>query len=204
MIKLILQKISSGLLVVAGVVGVVFFLFNVLPGDPARMMLGQRADVASVEAINRDLGRDLPPMKQFLLYANDLSPLSILNTVDSSSRIFADNAKYGKIVSLIPLGEKKVVLKSPYLRRSYQSQERVTTVLMDALPGTIVLSFAALLFAAVVGIALGVLSALRFQKFEDHFTLIISVLGMSVPSFFAGILIAWLFGFVLHDVAWML
>jgi peptide/nickel transport system permease protein len=199
LIKLVLQKISSGLLVVAGVVGVVFFLFNVLPGDPARMMLGQRADVASIEAINRDLGRDLPPTKQFLLYANDLSPLSILNTVDSSSRIFADNAKYGKIVSLIPLGEKKVVLKAPYLRRSYQSQERVTTVLMDALPGTIVLSFAALLFAAVVGIALGVLSALRFQKFEDHFTLIISVLGMSVPSFFAGILIAWLFGFVLHD-----
>ena len=59
-----------------GVILVVFFLFNVLPGDPARMMLGQRADIASVEAINRDLGRDKPLTLQLVNYLNDLSPVS--------------------------------------------------------------------------------------------------------------------------------
>ena len=44
-----------GLLVLLGVITVVFLLFNVLPGDPARMMLGQRADQASIDAINKDL-----------------------------------------------------------------------------------------------------------------------------------------------------
>ena len=54
--RFILKRLSYGILVLFGVIVVVFFLFNVLPGDPARMMLGQRADIASVQAINRDLG----------------------------------------------------------------------------------------------------------------------------------------------------
>ena len=72
MLKLILRKLIYGLLVIAGVICVVFFLFNILPGDPARMMLGQRADISSVDAINRELGRDLPLFTQFRYYVNDL------------------------------------------------------------------------------------------------------------------------------------
>lgn len=181
---------------ILGVVCVVFFLFNVLPGDPARMMLGQRADLSSVKAIEKELGRDLPLGKQFLLYLNDLMPVSLHAQTDSSSRIFADATKYGAMTRLFSLGEKGLYLKKPYLRRSYQSQQRVTDVLMDALPGTVILSLAALLFAACTGILLGTWSALRFQQWPDRLSLLISVLGMSVPSFFAGIIIAWLFGFV--------
>ena len=199
MIKLFVQKILSGLLVVLGVICIVFFLFNVLPGDPARMMLGQRADLSSVEAINHDLGRDLPLHQQFFLYLNDVSPLSIVHRTDSTSRYFASREKYGTVYT-IPLGsDLGLAFKKPYLRRSYQSQEQVTAVLMDALPGTVVLSIAALLFAAVIGVGLGIWSSLHYQKLQDHLTLLISVLGMSVPSFFAGILMAWLFGFVLAD-----
>ena len=58
MLRFIIKRLWYGLLVLLGVVTVVFILFNILPGDPARMMLGQRADIASVEAINKDLGRD--------------------------------------------------------------------------------------------------------------------------------------------------
>ncbi len=200
MVRLVLNKLAAGVLVIFGVICIVFFLFNVLPGDPARMMLGQRADLASVEAINRDLGRDLPLTQQFFLYLNDVSPVSIMHQSDTLSRCFADETKYGNMY-LLPLGKSYgLAVKKPYLRRSYQSQERVTEVLMDALPGTVVLSFAALIFAAIVGIGLGVWSALNFQKLADHVSIFISVLGMSVPSFFAGILIAWLFGFVWTDI----
>jgi hypothetical protein len=51
-------------------------LFHLLPGDPARMMLGQRADIASVEAINKDLGLDRPLIIQYLGFLNDVAPFS--------------------------------------------------------------------------------------------------------------------------------
>jgi peptide/nickel transport system permease protein len=199
MLSYILRKSGYGILVIAGVVTVVFFLFNVLPGDPARMMLGQRADVASVDAINRELGRDKPLTVQYLLYINDLSPLSWHHLTDSTSSIFLSKEKYGNTVKLIPGKDHALVLKIPYLRRSYQSHERVTVILADALPGTAILSFAALIFAALVGIALGVWAALRHGTWSDFTAMLLAVLGMSVPSFFAGIIIAWLFGFVWSD-----
>ncbi|MFN0188511.1 MAG: ABC transporter permease [Bacteroidia bacterium] len=199
MLKLLVNKIFYGFLVTLGVVIVVFFLFTVLPGDPARMMLGQRADLVSVEIINRELGKDQPIFKQFLKYANDLSPLCILDTKNPDSRIYYDKEKYGRGVDLIQFTQRALILKAPYLGRSYQSRESVSAILFDALPGTAILAIASLLFAAFFGIILGVWSALRYQKWDDHLTMIVSVLGMSVPSFFAGIVIAWLFGFVWHD-----
>ena len=65
-----------------GVVTLVFFLFNILPGDPARMMLGEHADAESIEIINRDLGRDKPVSLQYLNYLNDLLPISLHNNLD--------------------------------------------------------------------------------------------------------------------------
>jgi peptide/nickel transport system permease protein len=195
-----LKKFGNGLLIIFGVVTVVFFLFNILPGDPARMMLGQRADVASIDAINKELGRDLPVSKRFALYVNDLSPISLNNTVDSSSHAFADSKKYGSFTSIAHFSKYALILKVPYLSRSYQSQDLVMGILTDALPGTALLAVVALALAAVIGIALGIWSALRYQQWPDKLNMFISVLGMSVPSFFAGIVIAWLFGFVWSDV----
>ena len=58
MIRYSLHKIAYGLAVLAGVIVVVFFLFNILPGDPARMTLGQRPDVQSLEAVRKEFGLD--------------------------------------------------------------------------------------------------------------------------------------------------
>ncbi len=199
MIKLILKRTTSGLLIIFGVVTVVFVLFNVLPADPARMMLGQRSDVASIEAINKQLGLNLPLSKRYLLYINDISPVSVYNNVDSNSITYVSREKYGSYFIIAHSADNSLVIKKPYLGRSYQSQELVSTILLDALPGTVVLSIVALFFAAVVGIVLGVWSATRYQQWPDYLNLFISIIGMSVPSFFAGILIAWFFGFVLSD-----
>jgi peptide/nickel transport system permease protein len=49
--KFLIKRLLYGLLVLFGVITLVFILFNILPGDPARMMLGQRADISSVDAI---------------------------------------------------------------------------------------------------------------------------------------------------------
>src|SRR5690349_3882891 len=116
MLLYIAKKLAYSLLVMFGVVTVVFLLFNVLPGDPARMMLGQRADVSSIEAINKDLGRDKPLSVQYLLYINDLSPVSYHDIADTNSSIYLNKEKYGSTLRLLPGNEHTLVLKVPYLR----------------------------------------------------------------------------------------
>ncbi len=198
--RFILKRFWYGLLVMFGVVIVVFFLFNILPGDPARMMLGQRADSASVAAINRDLGRDRPVMVQFAGYLNDLSPLSFHDVTNRSSYWYPDPGKYGKVLPLITVGNTTMVLKEPCLRRSYQSKRAVTEILAEAFTGTAVLALAAMAFAVVAGIGIGIVCALYRNSFIDRISLVFSVLGMSLPSFFVAILNAWIFAFLLAGI----
>lgn len=195
----ILKRIYYGFFVLLGVVTLVFVLFTILPGDPARMMLGQRADISSVEAINRELGRDQPLMLQYLAFVNDLSPVSWHNTSSPGSFWYPDSAKYAPFISIVKVGNTKILLKKPYLRRSYQSKRKVSEILAQAFPNTMLLATVAMGFAAIIGIFLGIVTALRKGTWVDQVTTIISVLGMSLPSFFAAIIIAWLFAFVLAD-----
>ena len=188
-----------GILVLLGVVVVVFFLFNVLPGDPARLMMGQRADKSQLEIINRDLGLDKPVGMQFLLYLNDLSPISVHSPSDESSIFYLDSAKYDG-TKLFSVGEDRVLLlKQPYLRRSYHTKRKVSELIWDALPETAVLALASILLASLLGIFLGIIAALHKGTWVDNFALVFSAIGMSGPSFFVALIIAWLFGFVWGD-----
>ena len=60
-----------------GVVTVIFFLFNVLPGDPAQMMLGQNENSDQLNMVKKKYGFDKSLSEQYFLYINDLSPISI-------------------------------------------------------------------------------------------------------------------------------
>lgn len=195
-----LKRLLYGLLVILGVVTLVFFLFNILPGDPARMMLGQRADAESIEMINRDLGRDKPVGLQFLNYLNDLAPLSFHNNSDQTDYFYLDPDKYAPYTTLLKIKNTSVVLKAPYMRRSYQSKRKVSEIIATAFPQTALLALVAMTFALIVGITFGVISALYKDSWVDRLTLVLSTLGMSLPSFFAAILIAWFFAYVLAEV----
>ena len=199
MLRYICKRLFYGVLVLLGVVTLVFFLFNILPGDPARMMLGQRADAESIAVINRDLGRDKPVGLQYLNYLNDLLPLSLHNNSDPQHYFYLAPEKYAPCTTLLKMGSTSLVLKAPYLRRSYQSQRKVSEIIGTAFPQTALLAVVAMLFALAVGIVLGVVSALHKDSWIDRLTLVLSTLGMSLPSFFAAILIAWLFAYVLAD-----
>ncbi len=199
MVKFILRRIWYGILVLFGVITLVFFLFNILPGDPARMMLGQRADIASVEAINRELGLDEPVHKQYLRFVNDISPLSIHTYNDPQSLWYADTSKYAPWIPVMTAGNKLLLIKKPYLGRSYQSKRKVSEILSQAFPNTMILATVSMTFAVIVSLTVGVISAIRKGSFFDHASLFIAVLGMSLPSFFAAILMAWLFAYVWAD-----
>jgi len=199
-IKFILKRLFYGFLVLLGVISVVFLLFNVLPGDPARMMLGQRADQASIDAINRDLGRDKAMTTQFLIYLNDLSPVSIHDPSNSEHYLYLSPEKYSSHIKLFPVSVSKIlVLKFPYLRRSYITKRKVSDIVIETLPETALLAFAAITFGAVFGILVGIFSAIKKNSWFDKSSLIFAIFGMALPSFFMGLLIAWFFGFVLRD-----
>ncbi len=198
MIRFIAKRLMYGFLVLAGVVTVVFLLFNVLPGDPARMLMGQRADEESLKIIQKDLGLDQPLSTQFVMYLNDLSPLSVHDT-DKEHYLYLDNEKYD-YSELMTYGESSVlVFKTPYLRRSYGTKRKVSETMADSMLETGVLALAAMLFAAILGITFGIISALKKDTWVDGSLLFVSILGMSVPSFYSALIIAWIFGFLLDD-----
>ena len=188
MIYYFLKRTSYSLIVLFGVVSLVFILFSIIPGDPARMMLGQRSDEESLKAIKKDLGLDKPKYVQYLKYLNDLSPLS-WHTKDASSFFYFDKENYNSSARVFQTNEHVLVIKMPYLRRSYQSKKPVLDILTETLPNTFILAFTAIILAALGGIALGIVSALKKDSWFDRSALIFSALGMSVPSFFAAILI---------------
>jgi peptide/nickel transport system permease protein len=72
-------------------------------------------------------------------------------------------------------------------------------MLMQALPGTLILAIAAMFVATLIGIPLGVLAAVKQNTGWDTSAIFSSILGISAPSFFMGIVIAYVFGFVLSD-----
>lgn len=199
MIRFILRRLLYGFLVLWGVVTVIFFLFNILPGDPARMLLGQRSDVSSVEAITKDLGLDKPIPIQYLKFLNDLSPVSYHNYLDGENYWYFKASDYGNSVKLIPISDSWISLKLPYLRTSYQSKRKVSSIIAEAFPKTLLLASSSIIIAMIIGIFLGIPAALYKDSLLDRFLLVFSSFGMSIPSFFAAIIMAWLFAFVLAD-----
>lgn len=191
MFKFILHKLAYGFAVLLGVVVVVFFLFNILPSDPARMTQGQRSDVQSLEAVRKEFGLDKPVSVQFFMYINDLSPIAI-HQKDSTTQA---KYHYQKIFSIS--SSQVLAVKIPYLRRSYQTKREVTSILAQTVPNTFVLAITAMIFASIIGIILGVLAAVYKNTWIDQSAIAASILGISAPSFFAGIIIAWFFGFLL-------
>ena len=198
MLSYILNKIGYAILTLFGVTTVIFFLFNVLPGDPAQMMLGQNESEEQLQAVRAKYGFDQPLSTQYFYYLNDLSPISFHSTQKEDYTYLAEE-KYNAAV-LFSLNETDVALKTPYLRESFQKNgQKVSSVIAETLPNTFVLAVSAIVIALLIGIFFGIISALKKDSALDKTIQVLSTLGMSVPSFFSAILFAWLFGYVLHE-----
>ena len=194
----IIKKLGYAILTLLGIITVIFLLFNVLPGDPARMMLDQKEDPEQLAKVRKKYGFDKPLIIQYFYYLNDLSPISFHHTAPTHYTHLSPG-KY-KASTLFTIGKTNIALKKPYLRESFQKTgKRVSQVIAETLPNTVVLAISAITIAIILGILLGIISAQVKDSWLDNLIQIISTLGMSVPSFFSAILFAWLFGFVLHE-----
>ena len=159
-------------------------------GDPARMIVGQTGDKKTMDNIRKDLYLDQPKWKQFMLYLNDVSPICFHSQANIDKK---------KLNGFFIGGNTKMGLKFPYLRKSYQTKKEVGKMLIEALPGTLLLAFAAMLFATFFGILLGTIAAVKKGTWLDTSAVFTSIIGISAPSFFMAILIAYFFGVVLHN-----
>lgn len=155
----IVRQFLYSIIIIAGVLTVTFCLLYIIPGDPARMMLGQRADVASVEAVREELGLNKPIYVQYIK--------------------FMGNAFQGD------------------LGRSYATNREVVKTILEKLPATALLSLSALFISAVLGILIGIVSAVKKYTMLDNAAMILALFGISFPSFAFGLIMALVFGHLL-------
>ncbi|MCI4667668.1 MAG: ABC transporter permease [Bacteroidia bacterium] len=184
MLSMIFKRLGQGILVIWGIVSLLFLIFFAL-GDPTDYLVEDNADEATKQAIRAKYGLDKSVGAQYLTYLNKLSPIGTLDSLDKETVTH---------LAVFPTTDQAVfAIKVPGLGRSFQSNAPVARLVGQKLEGTLILAGAAILFAGFLGIFLGVIAALNQGKFWDQFILSFSVTGISAPSFFMGVLIAWLF-----------
>ena len=187
--RYLLRKIASAIAVLLGVVFLIFALFILFP-SAEEITAGQRADEATKAAMKAEMGLDLPKSQQLLIYLRDLSPISINNKPAPDYSGLA-----------IHLSDSKdLYFKLPYLRKSYLSKRSVGDILSEAFIGSAVLAVFAMGIAMLLGIGGGIISALSPSSWSDRFFITFATLGISLPSFFVAVIIAWFFGFVIKDM----
>lgn len=155
MVSYIVRRLLLSIPALIGVVVIVFVLARLLPGDPCRQELGERATDQVCDAWNEAAG------------LNDAIHIQLIRYVQQ--------------------------LASGDLGTSIRYSRPVTELLIDRLPTTVELAFYALLFAVVVGIALGLAAALRRNSKTDVGSMMIANLGVSIPVFVLGLLLQYVF-----------
>ncbi|BDG61806.1 ABC transporter permease [Caldinitratiruptor microaerophilus] len=145
-----------------GILVAVFFLIRLIPGDPARVIAGERATTEQVEAIRHELGLDQPLPVQFWRFLGG-------------------------------------VLQGD-LGKSIQSKVPVVEELLDRYPATIELTLAAMLLATVVGVLVGIISAVYRNTLLDWGSMTLALLGVSMPVFWLGLVLLMVFAV---DLRWL-
>jgi len=146
---------------------VVFFLFNLLPGDPARLTCGKACTPEIIEANRHRLGLDEPPLTQYVKFV---------------SAIFV-----GRTFS--PDSPAPIICDAPCLGYSFNRHEQVMTLITQAAPVTFWLAIGAFILWITAGISLGIFAALNHGRWPDRLVMTISLIGYSLPAFFLGLLL---------------
>lgn len=165
------RKIALALFTLWGVATLVFFLFTIVPGDSAQMMLGKREDPEALTAVRAKYGLDKPVVVQYINYLGRILPFD-------TSEGFS--------------------LSAPDLGESFQRQgQSVSGLIAATFPNTALLAATSIGFAVLLGMFLGAVAAYNEGSWIDHALTTLSSLGMSLPSFFTAVLLAWVFAYLL-------
>ena len=160
MLSYVLRRLFLSIPTVFLVVTLVFFAFQIIPGDAARMYAGDQASVAAVEAIRVELGLDQPVGAQYLSYLKRLA-----------------NGDLGT---------------------SFITRRPVTVEIGTRFANTAILAVGAITASTFLGTCMGVIAALHRGKWLDHLLSVLAVGGISIPVFWLGLLLMFLFSLRLH------
>ena len=162
----ILRRIILSIPVLFGILFATFTLGRLIPGDPCRAMLGEKATDTVCDEFNTRHGLDKPILVQFGYYVNEVA-----------------HGDFG---------------------RSFRFSKPVTELLIERLPITVELSFSALLVSLLIGIPLGVISAVKHNTWVDVLTMLWANTGVSMPVFWLGLMLAYVFALALKDTPFQL
>ncbi|MBT8208319.1 MAG: ABC transporter permease [Acidimicrobiia bacterium] len=159
MVQYVARRLLYAIPVLIGILLVTFILARLIPGDPCKSILGEKATPAVCEVFAENKGLNEPMPVQLALYAQDV--------------IQGD------------LGD------------SIRFSRPVAQILVERLPMTIELSTAALFLALLVGIPLGIISAMKHNTSVDVGTMVFANVGVSMPVFWLGLMLIYLFAALL-------
>jgi peptide/nickel transport system permease protein len=179
MTRYLARRLAWAVFTVWAVVTASFFVNNVLPSDPARMVAGPQARPADVARIREQLGLDRPVHVQYAIFMQRL-----VHT--GPAEVAAGDKVHGSCAALGALHFD--------LGRSYTMRRPVLTVLGERLPRTLQLAGAAVLLQLLFGVGLGVLAAVKKGTVTDRTAVAVSLLGVSAPTFLTGVLLQYVFG----------
>jgi peptide/nickel transport system permease protein len=197
MSSFLLSKIGYSISILFGVYTILFILFNVLPVDVTTTNIGQSTDSTSIRAIRQYYHLDQSLFTRYLIDLNHLSPISIYSN-EANAPFYLDTNEINAI-KIVPMGQFGLFIKKPYLGRSYISQEDVWEKIKYRFFYTFVLALLSMIVATVIGIIAGIISAKYQGTFVDRIVTLITISGISAPSFFVAIIVALIFGFYLSD-----
>ncbi|MEZ5155805.1 MAG: ABC transporter permease [Solirubrobacterales bacterium] len=168
MARYIVRRLLWALLMLIAVSGVVFILFYVFPSaDPAQLRAGRQANEDQIQAIRESLGLDKSVLTQFWIYIKGVFTPFDLPGTDAHG----------------PL----------YFGRSYQSNADVKDVIFSDLPATTLLVIGAVIVWMAVAIPTGIISAIRQRSLLDRTTMITTLVFISAPVFWLGLVALYLF-----------
>lgn len=166
MTQYIIRRLFLSIPVLFGIMLATFVLGRLIPGDPCKAMLGEKATAEVCERFMREQGLDQPIPVQLVIFIGD-------------------------------------VLRGDF-GESIRFSRPVLVILIERLPMTIELSLAALLLALLVGIPAGILSAVRHNSATDVATMIGANIGVSMPVFWLGLMLAYVFALELKNTPFWL
>ncbi|TDX59042.1 ABC transporter permease [Orenia marismortui] len=159
MFNYIIRRLLLLVPIIIGVSIAVFLMIHLIPGDPAQIMLGERANPTDVARLREEMGLNDPLYVQYFTFVKQL--------------VKGD------------------------LGRSIFSNEKVSVELLERYPATIELTIFSMLFAVLIGVPAGIISATKKYSFFDYLSMSGALVGVSMPIFWLGLMVIWLFAFKL-------
>lgn len=159
MLSFIIRRTFSIIPTLLGVSIIIFLMLAITPGDPAELLLGERATEETLEAMREHLGLNEPLYVQYGMFLKRLIKFDLGETIWTRQKVWNE-------------------IKQRY-------------------PATIELSIAAMFLSCFFGIILGIISATKQYSWFDYMSMIASLIGVSIPVFWLGLVLMLVFSLYL-------